>query len=235
MREFDSGLEQVRKKLLDLSKRNRLINYRRPHKSKNLKIIDESPEFIYNFLVNDEKSFRFKSIPYPNKMPEYLKLVEEKEEIESIKLTELEVKRAYIFIAQKWEEQGEASTYELYRSSLELLATFEAYAKEKHQLEERLSQLHTEIEKIDRDENFSIEAQAKELGLVVSTQMPKIELDDENNFDIHTDSHLQTLHYPDELESILKKIEKHSRSIMEVTGSNMLYLILGVLEWREPN
>ncbi len=235
MREFDVGLEQVRKKLLDLSRRNRLINYRRPHRSKYLKFIDESPEFIYKFLVNDEKSFRFKSIPYPNKMPEYLKLVEEKEEIEKQKLTALALQKKQIFIARQWQEGSLLFDYERYCSSLEIRSAFKRNAKEKHELEERVHFLTEKIEKMDNDENFSIEAQARALGLVVSTQMPEIDLDDENNFDIHTDNYLQTLHYPDELEKILKNIEQRTRSIMDRTGSNMLYLILGVLEWREPN
>jgi hypothetical protein len=43
-------LEDARKKLLDLTLRNRLINYR-PTKARTLKIINEDPLDIYEILV----------------------------------------------------------------------------------------------------------------------------------------------------------------------------------------
>ena len=233
MKEFNIGLEQVRKKLLDLSKRNRLINYRRPSKSKNLKFIDESPEFIYKFLVNDEKSFRFKAIPYPLMMPEYLNLLEERDVLESRQVNLLEREKREIFFAQSWSKYKETEHFNIQVFSSDILPLFKEYAQKKDILDDELSHLNSEIEKIESDKSFTIEAQAKALGLVVSTQMPEIELEDENNFDIHLDEYLQTLHYADELEKILKSIELQSRNIMEITGSNMLYLLLGVLEWRE--
>ena len=65
MSEFNIRLEQTRKKLLDLTKRNKLISYKRPSKTRNLRIIDESAEFIYTRLVHNEDNFRFKFIPEP--------------------------------------------------------------------------------------------------------------------------------------------------------------------------
>jgi len=233
--EFNIGLEQVRKKLLDLSKRNRLINYRRPHKSKNVKFIDESPEFIYKFLVNDEKSFKFKSIPYPNQMPEYLKLIDARKNIEKIELPTLELAKREVFVAQQWATGEEFRPVNRGYFSSNILESFKVHAQKKSKLNAELNGLNEKIEKMESDESFSIESQAKALGLVVSLQMPEIELSDENNFDIHIDEHLQTLHYTDELEKILKNIELQSRTIMDVTGSNMLYLLLGVLEWREES
>ncbi|MBK8646795.1 MAG: DUF4011 domain-containing protein [Gemmatimonadetes bacterium] len=40
-------------------------------------------------------------------------------------------------------------------------------------------------------------------------------------------------HYPDDLEVILRKISGAARLAIEETGSNMLYLIFGFLEWYE--
>ena len=234
LREFNVGLEQIRKKLLDLSKRNRLINYRRPHKSKNLKIIDESPEFIYKFLVKDERSFRFKSIPYPTQMPEYLSLVNEQKEVEEL-LVSLSFSKKKIVVVDKWNKIKETKCKIICMNPSKVAVKFQKYRAEKEYLEERLNEVKKKIEKIEAQQNFSVESQAKAMNLVVSSEMPEIELDDKNNFDIHIDDFLQTLHYADELEKVLKNIEQHSRSIMEVTGSNMLYLILGVLEWREKD
>jgi|GEM_PF-6812738 len=54
MSEFYARLQQTRTKLLDLTKRNKLVSYKKPAKSRYLKIIDESPDFIYHRLVAEE-------------------------------------------------------------------------------------------------------------------------------------------------------------------------------------
>lgn len=59
---FDS-LESVRKKLLDLSGRNILLNYRHP-KAKSLRLIDELPDQIADVLRAD-KSLTFIPVPEP--------------------------------------------------------------------------------------------------------------------------------------------------------------------------
>ena len=60
--QFTQAMGELRGKLIDTSRRNKLINYRRPSKSTNLKIIDESAEFIFNYLLNEENKFKFKFI-----------------------------------------------------------------------------------------------------------------------------------------------------------------------------
>jgi very-short-patch-repair endonuclease len=49
----------------------------------------------------------------------------------------------------------------------------------------------------------------------------------------HTDRDVQTLHYPEELESILRSINAAARMAIEETGTNMLYLVFGFLDWYE--
>jgi len=44
---------------------------------------------------------------------------------------------------------------------------------------------------------------------------------------------IQALLYPEDLESILRKIEHTSRTTIEESGTNMLYLVFGYLEWYE--
>ncbi|HIC78425.1 MAG TPA: DUF4011 domain-containing protein, partial [Sulfurovum sp.] len=231
---------QVRKKLLDLSKRNKLINYRYPSKAKNLRVIDESPEFIYQYLVFDEKVFTFKSIPYPTMMPYYKELEVKKDDlINSVAYLNMEEKR--FFSALKWKIQTSFVEHEVmfkdkevFKNRAFLEQKKKIFAKKEKQ-KSLLQKVKRELKSIEKDDSFTVEKQAKELGLRISREMPEIELHHENNFDIHLDSHLQTLHFPDELEKVLKKIELTSRSIMDVTGTNMLYLILGTLEWRESD
>ena len=152
---FRERLENTRKKLLDLTRRNRLINYRRPAKSRDVWIIDESPEFIYQYLLFQEKSFKFKSIPYPSR------------------------------------------------------------------------------EFDDIEDEPDVKEEAEKIGFHVSKEMPEITLSEYNKKNKYTDNYLQTLHFPSELERLLKKVELSSRNIIQETGSNMLYLVLGILEWRD--
>ena len=56
----EQELEISRKRLLDLTMRNRLLNYR-PAKSKSLKIVDEVPTEVYEILVLNERQMEFKS------------------------------------------------------------------------------------------------------------------------------------------------------------------------------
>lgn len=155
MTEFNARLQKTRTKLLDLSKKNKLINYKK--KINHLKIIDESLDFIYNSLILEDKQFKFKSIKNFIDTPE------------------------------------------------DLYSDFLLTAKEK----------------------------AKKLDFNISNELPKIDLTNKDINEKYTDEYLQTLHYPDELEKILKKIDLDARSLIQETGVNMLYIMLGVLEWTE--
>lgn len=66
-------VEKHRKKLLDLTLRNRLINYR-PTKARTLKLLNENPLNIYEILVLKEKQMKFRAaktsdIPIPLSSP----------------------------------------------------------------------------------------------------------------------------------------------------------------------
>ena len=54
------NIENARKKLLDLTLRNRLLNFR-PTKARTLRILDESPLDVYDFLVLKEKPMQFRA------------------------------------------------------------------------------------------------------------------------------------------------------------------------------
>lgn len=199
MSEFYLKLEQTRKKLLDLTKRNKLINFRRPAKTRNLRIIDESPEFIYDYLVSKEKLFKFKFIPEPELLQlENKKLEEKKEKLEKVKES----------------------------------ATFEG---EIQAANNKINKIAEELKSIKADAMLTAEEQAKKLGFDISLELPEVDLETTAIDDRYTDDYLQTLHYPSDLEKILKKIDLSARQVIEETGANMLYMILGVLEWKEAD
>lgn len=182
MSEFNAHLQQTRTKLLDLTKRNKLINYKKPAKTRHLKIIDESSDFIYHRLVTEEGLFKFKSIPEPDKNQKPDKLVlTKKQDIE------------------KNQPKNLADLLESSPANIFLTA----------------------------------EERAKELGFDISNELPDIDFTDKDVDTKYIDDYLQTLHYPTELEKILKKIDLDARGLIQETGANMLYIILGVLEWTE--
>lgn len=49
----------------------------------------------------------------------------------------------------------------------------------------------------------------------------------------HRDNQIQTLLYPEELESRLRKVRNDARTAIEESGANMLYLAFGFLQWCE--
>jgi very-short-patch-repair endonuclease len=51
----------------------------------------------------------------------------------------------------------------------------------------------------------------------------------------HTDTKIQTLLYPKDLEATLRKISGAARTAIEESGTNMLYLGVGFLEWKESD
>lgn len=67
MKSIDRELQSARNNLLDLSMRNRLLNFR-PTKTRTIKVIDEIPREIYDLLVINEKIMEFKAKPKPPKI-----------------------------------------------------------------------------------------------------------------------------------------------------------------------
>lgn len=74
---------------------------------------------------------------------------------------------------------------------------------------------------------------AETMGLATSFELPRPPEGEAKPKPSHRDKLIQTLHYPDELEAMLRAIGNSSRSAIEETGSNMLFLVFGFLEWRE--
>jgi len=58
------ALQDLRAKLLDLSKRNRLLNFR--HNRYCVKIVNEQPNQVFSYLVRDGKSMTFAPLPQPD-------------------------------------------------------------------------------------------------------------------------------------------------------------------------
>src|SRR2546426_5491982 len=64
-----AGLERLRTRLLDLTKRNKLLHFRHSKKS-SLRVVDELHDVLFNSLLDGEKLV-FKQVPEPRR-EEYL-------------------------------------------------------------------------------------------------------------------------------------------------------------------
>ncbi len=172
--DIDAGLERIRLRLLDLSNRNRLLNYRYSKKS-SLRVVDEIPDQLFNQLY-DGKDLTFKPVPRPRR-------------------------------SRSVEEQSTQSDLGLGRKP---------------------------TSKEDKSRLPPAKEHAETLGIATSFDLPSPTPGSEATLESrHRDREIQTLHYPEELESILRSLSSAARLAIEETGSNMLYLAIGFLDWYE--
>jgi very-short-patch-repair endonuclease len=155
------GLEKIRRRLLDLTNRNRLLNFKHTKKS-SLRIVAADPGEIFGALADGlELSFRPVQRPRRTALP-----------------------------APSGASSGAAAV---------------APSAKDH---------------------------AETLGYSTSFDLPERTAADQRAGPRHE---LQTLHYPEELEGILRSVTSAARLAIEETGTNMLYLVFGFLEWYESD
>ena len=71
---------------------------------------------------------------------------------------------------------------------------------------------------------------AKVKGFNTSYRVPSDYSDDDEK---HSDKNIQTVMYPFEMEATLKKVHQLAKTSINETGSNILYLSFGFLEWKD--
>ena len=161
------ALENLRMRLLDLTARNRLINFRHT-KTGSLRVIDELPNQLMETLLADTE-MRFKAIPEP---------------------TEEEL----------------------------ISAGYLEFDEETQQL-------------VRLRNDPSAEEWARHIGFAISYEVP--EPSDDDSSGKHSDTAIQTLLYPYEMEARLKNLLQVAESAIQEMGANILYLAFGFLEWCE--
>ena len=204
----------LRKKLLDLSNRNRLLNFKHSDRSRtHVRIIDELPDVLFQRL-RDQKSLRFKSLPEPESEPEDERTPHFLRELEVARATDPDYKAAM-------DEMSEED------SDTERAAKFERDLKDR--LRQRLSMPpwrdETVLSKADFARKYSIEP---------SYDLP-LPTNDGNDAERHLDDEIQTLLYPREMDRKLSGIVDQARTMLQEAGVNTLYAAFGFLEWAEAD
>jgi very-short-patch-repair endonuclease len=201
--------EDLRLKLLDLTRRNQLLNYSlSPRSRRFLQVIDATLDAVHEKLVNDELTLRILPLPEPDDIP-----AEERTE---------EFRNAF--------DRGKAT-------DVEYLAALEAMDSTGRGDEAALERLDRQLrDRIRASMGFAPRPLRKELNRVEHARSHDIEpnhdLDPSRDIDVRA---LQTMKFPDELEAILEKISGDARLAEQEMGLSTLYLAFGFLEWYETD
>ncbi len=204
--------ERLRLKLLDLSKKNRMLNYSLGTRSKrHLQIVDEVMEEVYRKLASDDASLRIDSLDEPDDIPPEERTEEFVAALEHAKVSNLE----YLTKLQALESAGRDEELALAKLEREL----RNHIRSEFELPPRPKK--AEINRAEHARKANIDPNP-ELGRVKTKPA-------------HSDAALQTLKFPDELERLLEKIVADAKLSEQEMGISTLFLSFGFLEWYESD
>ena len=204
--------DRLRLKLLDLSKKNRMLNYSLGARSKrHLQIVDEVMEEVYRKLAGEDASLRIDPLEEPEDIPPEEKTEEFIAALEHAKVSNLE----YLTKLQALESSGRDDELSLGKLEREL----RDHIRSEFDLHPRPKK--TEINRAEHARRANIDPDP-ELGRVKAKPS-------------HSDAALQTLKFPDELERVLEKIVADARLSEQEMGLSTLFLSFGFLEWYESD
>jgi len=203
---------RLRLKLLDLSKKNRMLNYSLSSRSKRyLQIVDEVIDEIYKKLIAEEATLRIEPLEEPEDVPPEEKTEEFASALEHAKVSHLE----YLTKLEALESAGRDDEFELVKLEREL----RDHVREQFGLPPRPKKAE-----LNRAEH------ARRIGID-----PNFELGPTKTKPSHSDTALQTLKFPDELERVMGKIVADAKLAEQEMGISTLFLSFGFLEWYESD
>src|SRR5262249_31712818 len=173
--------------------------------------IDEVLEEVYKKLVEEEASLRILPLNEPDDLPPEERTEDFIAALEQAKVSDFE----YLMKLEALASQGRDDEIALGRLEREL--------RDKIRLQLGLPSRPKKAE-INRAEH------ARSVGID-----PNPELQPTISKGSHTDQALQTLKFPDELESVTEKIAADARLAEQEMGLSTLYLAFGFLEWYESD
>ncbi len=211
-RRLEGLYEKLRVKLLDLSQKNRMLNYSLGARSRrHIQIIDTTLEDVYGKLVGEEGKLRIAFLPEPeDRLPE-----ETTEDflsaLQHAKVSDID----YLTRLDALEREGRDDEIEL--------ATLERQLRDRVRAQLGLPPRPSRAD-ISRAEHAR--ALGMEPGLELPAKAPH------RSPETHT---LQTLKYPDELEQVIARIDNQARLAEQEMGVSTLFLAFGFLEWYQSD
>jgi hypothetical protein len=235
------SLENIRQRLLDLSKRNQLLNYK--EKARTVHIVDTKLDNLFNQLVQEGKGMTFAPLPIPKTPQELTTISHETLLLQASIPSKSKKAQASLLRTAHQEEVLTTISYETLsppasrpsnskKAQASLLRTA-------HQ-EEVLTTISYETlsPPASRPSN-SKKAQAsllrtthqEEVLTTISHETLPPPAARPSKSKKATDSLLHTAHHEEVLERRCQKLAREARTSIEETGRNLLYLAVGFLEW----
>lgn len=201
-------IEQLRQQLLDLSSRNRFLNFQHAaRRGRFVRIIDESINEMFSH-ISDGKQFELVAVPEPAGTPDDENNPRFKETLEVALLTDKDYLKEVAKLEETAGDKLEASLQDAERKVRDRLRI-------KLKMPSRDKAIPTAIE------------QAHSCGL-----KPEYDLRSNVSTRARNKNDFQTLLWKDQLDRQLAAIEKQDREARQEYGVHTLHLILGFLEWR---
>jgi hypothetical protein len=205
-------IENLRPKLLDLSRRNPLIATKLgPRSNSHIRAVDELPDVLY-FKLNNNQEMHLVALPAIEDDPRDELTDEFREGLTNARLTD------DIYLADMEGIDKDADDY--------LDKSREAERALKDRVRELIG-LETRVEKTA----VNLVQHAKNNGVLPSYELPTAESEHEDGR--HTDDNIQTLLLPTDLERKLNSILSKCRTWIQETGMNVLHVAFGFLEWSD--
>lgn len=207
-------LQELRRRLLDSSRRNPLINIRfTPASTSFIRVVDELPDILRHNLTQS-RQMRLSALPaLEDELPD--------EQTDSF--------RDALFIARQ-EDQG--FTTEVERIDPDGAKAEETLMKAERALRDRLRE-DLGLPPRQTKDAPSLAEHARLHGVEPSYILPLP--GDEHHDGRHGDDDIQTLLLPDRLQRSAKSILEKGRSFERETGVNVLHAAFGILEWKSPD
>jgi len=207
-------IEELRRRLLDLSNRNPLLSFTHSERAlTHIRIIDELPDVLFGSLL-DGKKLIFKPLPDPDDEPQD----------EKTDFFQTEFREATIMDEEYLKKIAELENQD---DSFDRLAVIERGLK--NRLRRRLGMVS-----VDDLTPLSNSQLARNFGLE-----PKYDMPVPNNDDCqptrHHDEYIQTLLKQSELQHKLSGLRRYIISDMDETGVNTFYAAFGFLERYDSN
>jgi predicted RNase H-like HicB family nuclease len=205
------GIKRAQDKLIDLSMRNSMLNFKHSETSaRHVRIADEQISILVEALSTG-RSFNVVPVPPVEQIPrdedtdEFRAALKAAKEIDSDWLAAEDARRAAGNRRRARDKAAERALRDRVRA-------------QRGMPEWRVA--------------TDPKARAKELGIDPSYDLPSPHNEPPPR---HLDDALQTLHFPDRLEPKLSNIYSAARALQEDAGLSALYCAVGFLEWYDPH
>jgi len=205
------GILKAREKLIDLSLRNGMLHYRHSEtSSRHVRIVGEKPEFLVNGLAS---GYSLNVVPIPP-----VDTVPRDEDTDEFRAA----LRAAKDVDPEWLAAEDS------RRATGSRRRFRDKAAERALRDRVRAQQGMPEWRVATDPK----ARARELGIDPSYDLPAAASAEQ---DERVDAKVQTLFFPDRLESKLTTIHTAARMLQEDAGISALYCAVGFLEWYDPD